>query len=261
MRRGFRLIEPGALTMRLTRAKTAPALVAEHARHGNAFDAVHYSTFWHRLGRLAGGGLRECDLVAPREATVSAIGAMRARNLANTAHGLAHASLRNEPPWDVLWRTLHGRLLRMAPRLKPQELANAAWALARAGDTPRPLFDALAEVSEEKLPAFNGQDVGNVAWAFATARQPAPALFDAIGAEVAKAARLEDFSAQEMSNTAWAFATRRHDAPHLFEAIAEEAACTRAFLARAATLGSDASSLPLLPGPPAPRRARAAVGR
>ena len=134
--RQSRRLDPAALTARLTRCKTPSALVHEHTRNCRAFDEVHYSTFWHRLGRLSGGGLqragiREHELVAPREATVLAVRAMRARNLANTAHGLARSGLRNVPPWDLLWRALHGRLLRQASRLKPQELANAAWALAR----------------------------------------------------------------------------------------------------------------------------------
>merc|ERR1711977_786662 len=60
----------------------------------------------------------------------------------------------------------------------PQELANTAWAFARAGQWDVSLFMGLARAAVWKVSEFNPQDLANTAWAFAMAGQPAPTMLD-----------------------------------------------------------------------------------
>jgi len=99
-----------------------------------------------------------------------------------------------------------------------QNLANIAWAFAKAGHTAPALLDAIAAAAVPRLRDFNAQDLTNTAWAFAKAGHTAPALLDAIAA--AAVPRLRDFNAQDLANTAWAFAKAGHAAPALLDAIA-----------------------------------------
>jgi len=48
-----------------------------------------------------------------------------------------------------------------------QELANIAWAFARAGQSDAQLLTALARVAERLVRSFKAQGIGNVVWAFA----------------------------------------------------------------------------------------------
>jgi hypothetical protein len=106
--------------------------------------------------------------------------------------------------------------------VKPQELANTAWAFATAGRAAPALFDAIAAEATRRVGEFNPQAMADMAWAFATAGHAAPALLEAIAAEAAP--RVGKFKPQELANTAWAFETARRAAPALLDAIAAEAA-------------------------------------
>ena len=62
----------------------------------------------------------------------------------------------------------------------PQNLANSAWAFAKAGQSDAPLFTALARKAEHCADNFNLQELANTAWAFATAGQKDASLFAAL---------------------------------------------------------------------------------
>ena len=51
----------------------------------------------------------------------------------------------------------------------PQELANTAWAFARAGRSVAKLFMALARAADRRVGGFNAQELANTAWALAVA--------------------------------------------------------------------------------------------
>ena len=60
------------------------------------------------------------------------------------------------------------------------ELANTAWAFAKACQPDTQLFMALATMAERSMSNFNMQNLANTAWAFLTAGMLAPALLDPI---------------------------------------------------------------------------------
>ena len=63
----------------------------------------------------------------------------------------------------------------------------------------------LAKAAERRNGDFNAQDLANSAWAFAKASFPNAELFAVLAKAAGR--RLEDFNAQNLANTAWAFAT------------------------------------------------------
>ena len=66
--------------------------------------------------------------------------------------------------------------------LKPQGLANTAWAFATADHHDASLFSTLGAAAEQRICDFNPQSLGNTAWAFAKARQNDASLFAALAA-------------------------------------------------------------------------------
>eukprot|EP00802_Teleaulax_amphioxeia_P003133 Tamp_03136.p1 GENE.Tamp_03136~~Tamp_03136.p1 ORF type:complete len:1171 (+),score=340.99 Tamp_03136:337-3513(+) len=102
-----------------------------------------------------------------------------------------------------------------------QELANVAWAFAKAGHLDAELFSNLARAAEQCLDNFKPQELANTAWAFATAGHSDPQLFKALAQAVAT--RLDDFIMQGLANTAWAFAKAGYFDVLLFGAMAKVA--------------------------------------
>ena len=88
-----------------------------------------------------------------------------------------------------------------------------------------PLYRAFAKVIERRVAEFNAQDLANTAWAFAKACHEDALLFAALAR--ASARRLDDFNPQDLVNTAWAFAKLGQlDAP-LFAALARSLTARR----------------------------------
>ena len=58
-----------------------------------------------------------------------------------------------------------------------QELANTAWAFAKAGQPDAQLFMALARAAERRVGDFNAKHLANTAWAFAVANCYSDQLF------------------------------------------------------------------------------------
>ena len=58
-----------------------------------------------------------------------------------------------------------------------KDLANTAWAFAKAGQPDAPLFMALARMAERRVVEFNGQALVNTAWAFSVANVYSTLLF------------------------------------------------------------------------------------
>ncbi|KAK3238973.1 hypothetical protein CYMTET_51060 [Cymbomonas tetramitiformis] len=156
--------------------------------------------------------------------TVSASTEIRARELANIAHGVAKSGSTMGKSggtmgtlMTALARSVEGRL----GDCKAQELANIAWAFAKAGQSDDELFGALARVAEGYMDHFNAQEIANTAWAFATAGHSDVELFKAL-ARVAEQ-QLPNFNMQGLANTAWAFAKIGLLDAQLFRAMAKMA--------------------------------------
>ena len=65
-------------------------------------------------------------------------------------------------------------------RLNSQNLANAAWAFAKADQSDASLFAALATTAEQRMGDLNSQGLANAAWVFANADQNDASLFAAL---------------------------------------------------------------------------------
>ena len=59
------------------------------------------------------------------------------------------------------------------PNFNAQELANTAWAFARAGQSNAQLFTTLASAAEWCVANFNAQGLANTEWAFENMRSMA----------------------------------------------------------------------------------------
>ena len=103
--------------------------------------------------------------------------------------------------------------MRRASEFTAQELANTAWAFAKAGQAHEELSAALARVGVQRIGEFDAPQLANTAWAFATAGHSDDILFAA--SVRAAERRSADFNEQSLANMAWAFATVGEPAPAL----------------------------------------------
>ncbi|KAG1672294.1 hypothetical protein FOA52_004309 [Chlamydomonas sp. UWO 241] len=93
-------------------------------------------------------------------------------------------------------------------QMRPQQLSNTAWALAKLGHVDAVFMGALVQVASTQLRSFNPQNLANTAWALALMGH-VDAVF--IGALLqAASSQLRSFNSQELANTAWALATMGH---------------------------------------------------
>ena len=218
---------PALLTANLKNAQSLDELFQHVANHEALFNHIHLSACWNAIGHLAQADRRPWfdahaaaleALVARTTATVAASAEIRARELANIAHGVAKSGRGGAV--GALMAALARAIERRVADCNAQELANVAWAFAKAGVLDGALFAALARAAERHLrnEMFKAQELANTAWGFATAGHADAALFAALARSIER--RLGDFSVQGLTNTAWAFAKAAHvDAP-LFLAMA-----------------------------------------
>jgi 2-polyprenyl-6-methoxyphenol hydroxylase-like FAD-dependent oxidoreductase len=219
---------PALLTSFIKKACTLEALFETSSAHESLMNHIHLSACWNSLGHLT----READanwfeqhaaalesLVLHTTRTVSTGQGIGARELANIAHGVAKCG--RGSTMSALMSVLGGAIMGRLGECKEQELANVAWAFAKAGQTDDALFTALARVAERCLLNFKAQELANTAWAFATAGHSDAQLFSALGRAVEQ--RLEEFNTQGLANTAMAFAKAGHVDAQLFKAMAKTA--------------------------------------
>jgi len=202
-------------------------LLIAHCEHGHRFDTIDIAASWSTLGKLVRKSSERRRLgpepavrLGPlAEQTLRVVPKLPSRALANTVHGIA--SVQANVHWhagEPLWCALAERGCAVVKDAEPQQLANTAWAYARARHAAPALLDAIATAAMARVDDFSPQALANMAWAYATARQPAPALMDAIA--VAAVVQIAEFNPQDLANTAWAYATARHEVPELMDAIA-----------------------------------------
>ena len=204
-------IGPRQLTSMISKSNGLDRLIDIQARHGEAFDGWHTGCFWHTLGKHA---KREklsepaaLALLPAREELHLKLPDLDARTVVNIAHGLANSGLTRSgthaEEWTATFASLQASLQERSDLMKPQELANAAWASTKAHCRSPALFDAIAEITTPRVDEFNAQELSNVAWAFAEARHTDPALFEAIKRSATM--RISDFSPQGLRILSSAF--------------------------------------------------------
>ena len=217
---------PALLTANIKNARTLEELLGHCTAHRSKLNHIHLSAAWnsigHKSGNLSPDWWRAHDdelrsLASHTAKVVSESSEVRAREIANIAHGVAKSGRGGDLTdlMDALARAVEKR----ASDCNAQELANVSWAFAKADHCADvALFDALSKATLAKASACNSQELTNLAWAFATAgRTQDEALF----ASLAKAVEhtLASFTSQGLSNTAWAFAKVGHLEATLFKAI------------------------------------------
>lgn len=217
---------PALLTANIKNARTLEELFRHVAAHQLLFNHIHLSACWNALGHLTRSADRDWhlqhatvleSLVQHTITVVSTSTQTRARELANIAHGVARSGCGGTT--GSLMAALAGLIERRVGDCNTQELANVAWAFAKAGGgSYGQLYTALARAAEQRATSFNAQELANTAWAFATAGHSNAALFATLARAIER--NLHDFTVQGISNTMWAFAVCGYvDAP-LFEAVA-----------------------------------------
>ena len=160
---------------RIADAQTVHAVLDVVAAVGSSFTPVNTSTALHRLARLA--------------------------TLNST----------QVPPTDGDSRV--ATLLALADaqvcEMRPRNLANTVWAVARLGLTPGSTFlDSWCAATELQLGSFEAQHVANSLWALAAMGGSLPApLTTAFEQVVAHHARKRTFLARHISICLWALAT------------------------------------------------------
>jgi len=221
-------MSPALLTSLIKKASTVESLFQTCSAHEQHMNHIHLSACWNSLGNLArtaahpwcqAHAMELESLVQHTTEIVWTSSQITHRELANIAHGVAKSGQGSSmvPLMTALARAIQSRL----GACNAQELANVAWAFAKAGHLDAELFSGLARAAEQCLDNFKPQELANTAWAFATAGHSDAQLFKALAQTVAQ--RLDDFIMQGLANTAWAFAKAGYFDGPLFGAMAKVA--------------------------------------
>ncbi len=222
--RGPSTPSPALLTSNIKNVRTLDNLFGIVATYVADFNHIHLSACWNTLGQLAPPAenawaqhyASTLSQLTHRTSSVAATsGAVRARELANIVHGVAKSG--QGSAMVALLANLAEVIANRIGECNTQELANVAWAYAKADHQAPALFDAIAAAAERRIGDFNAQELSNTAHAFARAGHASPALFGVIASRAM--ARLDEFTPQGIANTAWAYATAGHTVPELFDAV------------------------------------------
>lgn len=213
---------PALLTSLIKRSWTVESLFQTFSTYEGHFNHIHLSACWNSLGhqsrstRVEGTAVHADalqSLVQKTSLVVTTCSEVRARQLANIAHGVAKSGLRQEHVGGLMTALAAALKARLA-ECNPQELANVAWAFAKMRHVDADFFGKLAETVEGCAMDLNPQEIANTAWAFATAGHSDTRLWRSLAPVVEL--RVIEFTTQGLSNTAWAFAKAGHVDARLF---------------------------------------------
>jgi hypothetical protein len=130
------------------------------------------------------------------------------QHVANTTHGIAklHEAGRLGGSVDDTLAALEIDAVRVAPKMKPQELANTAYAYSVLGRMPgEETWTALEAAAGRVAPEMVAQAVANTVWGYATlGKAPGDETWAALEAAAGRVAR--GVKPQELANLVWAYA-------------------------------------------------------
>eukprot|EP00971_Amphidinium_carterae_P166967 3308947-Amphidinium_carterae.1 len=189
-------ISPALLTKHIKQAATIEALLRTYETHKRQLNHIHLSACWNSLGHLARtagscwfeqhakglDALVQFTLQTLREE-------VQARQLVNIIYGVARSG--RAQSMLTLTEMLAKKLLLRLEECNAQELANSAWAFAKAGYLDPEFYKSLARIAEKRASSFNAQELANTVWAYATVGQSDEELFRALARAVEKS--LNDF--------------------------------------------------------------------
>merc|ERR1719223_1616577 len=192
---------------------------------------VNVSTTFHRLAKLAPGGINEHQ--ADHPALLGLLATSR-RLLEKPDAGAPQCQALSNVTWSLATlQVLDVSLLRLVVVLgqrhlasfKPFELSSMLWALAKIGSTEatvREFSAAFFANSAKHIPStlseFSFRCLVMTSWAFATARQCDPVLFNAMAARIAP--EVPAANCREVADTAWAFSSAGVHHEGLFSRLA-----------------------------------------
>ena len=244
-------VSPALLNSFIKNSWTIDTLFQNCSQYLAKFNHIHVSACWNKLGHLARDSEQwfldpsnkpALESLVQHTLTVVKGPEIEARQLANIVHGIVKsgACKARTDSLAALMTALAAVLREHLGNCNAQELANVAWAFAKAGHADAELFNALAAAAQQRwyLDNFNAQEAANTTWlgrpfgvffifsswveeghldeyssegfkgqprwAFATAGHSDGKLFKALGELVEQ--RLESFTTQGLANTVWAFA-------------------------------------------------------
>ena len=223
---------PALLTANVKNSKSIEELFRHVHSHVKLFNHIHLSACWSTIGTMAASSptwyvehaqVLE-SLVQHTQSVVSTSPDVRARELANIAHGVAKSG--RGGAMGGLFAALAAALGSRWEECNAQELANAAWAFAKAEQGTSEVYAALARAARDqrRLASFKEQELASLVWAFATMASSTldcaadGELLRALAATVER--RLAGFSVQGLSKVSWGFARLGHHDPALFRAVA-----------------------------------------
>ena len=225
---------PALLTANVKNSKSFEELFRHVRAHVKLLNHISLSACWTTLGNMAAASATPSWylehaavlelLVQQTQSVVSTSSEVRARELANIAHGVAKSG--RGGAMGGLFAALAAALASRWEECNAQELANAAWAFAKAEQGTPEVYAALARAAREprRLSSFKEQELASLVWAFATLAGPTldgaadRELLQALAATVQR--RLAGFSVQGLSNVCWGFARLGFHDPGLFQAVA-----------------------------------------
>ena len=132
--------EPSSSTANIKNAKTLEEIFRFVAKYEPHLNHIHLSAFWNNLGHLSRSSEKSwldehakvLESLAKRTAhVVSSSTEIRARELANIVHGVAKSG--QGTTMDELMSALATSIGQRLSDCNAQELANIAWAFAKAG--------------------------------------------------------------------------------------------------------------------------------
>ena len=157
------------LTIRIKPAASINDLLKIYVTFRAQFNCIHISASWTSLGKMMkrSSTQRQClhlQLAALEpfvQHTLRCLftGEIGARAVANVAHGAAHCGRGFISP--DLFETLAEAAKLKVTDFNAQDIANTAWAFAKAGQAEASLFAALAEAAKLKVSDFNAQGLAN----------------------------------------------------------------------------------------------------
>ena len=216
----------------ITKSSRLGRLLSVVDEHGEAFNPVHCSAVWTRLGNIVKENpaqkrwlWQNMDaLNAPREHTLRLLSSSGPRQLAHFAWGAAHCEVDTGPPWSLFWSQIASAAIEGVRDLDSRALKDLAWAFAKSGYQNHRLFDAIARETSDRLSVLRPEEVAILAWSFASSGHHDSLLMD--GLAYAAEANVTRMASSELATTVWAFGksglSGGQAADSFFAALSEE---------------------------------------
>lgn len=199
---------------------------------GSFFDGANYACaltyLAKRRPRKGYSGPEINRVVTSARSSIGGAG-WHARSVANAAWGCAKLMdfCRDKRELKKTLLKLRDHAPTVAEDLKPQELANLAWALVKI-QAPD-LMAKLARLATQRIASFSAMEKSTLAWALAKkqgavigqvqrgeVRDPRAVAAAELFGEIVRTARFDECGPQDLANTAWACATATYEAPDSF---------------------------------------------